>query len=357
MIRRPPYLSSRCRASKSALPATMPPLPSRFLLTLERSVASPSSDLALRHTGAFAAEIFPDLPIATTWGNLWKLAAWKPAAQASQPVSASNMDSSTDVRPAALKVMTVAANLRRMPQLQQRILALTHSSALHPPSSGSFDDSSKVVSMPRAADALLMVSGSHPVRGLPGISSLLHHSFDTLALGARLRASGQLPPMTQLWAVANPNSEADARLALRKVEAGAQVFVTQPPFDVQRFKAWVEDAASRGVWEHARLVVGHPMISSSSNLRFWLALSLCSQLPSCKGLLASFLEQEAKGTKPDMQAFCQRYNEQLLAEVLSWPCTSGLHVMPITARAKACTLEALREGGMLHSLRAQPPLS
>ncbi|GFH16440.1 hypothetical protein HaLaN_12862 [Haematococcus lacustris] len=140
----------------------------------------------------------------------------KPAAQASQPVSASNMDSSTDVRPAALKVMTVAANvgivgaadhtfwsigllsccmvlqhcssicslgnicdthtpitafllccrlplqLRRMPQLQQRILALTHSSALHPPSSGSFDDSSKVVSIPRAADALLMVSGSHP---------------------------------------------------------------------------------------------------------------------------------------------------------------------------------------------------
>ncbi|GFH18895.1 hypothetical protein HaLaN_15766, partial [Haematococcus lacustris] len=58
-----------------------------------------------------------------------------------------------------------------------------------------------------------------------------------------------------------------------------------------------------------------------------------------------------------MQAFCQRYNEQLLAEVLSWPCTSGLHVMPITARAKAFTLEALSEGGMLHPLRAQPPLS
>lgn len=45
-----------------------------LLLTLERSVGgSLGSDSELRSTGAFGAEVFPDLPIATTWGNLWKV--------------------------------------------------------------------------------------------------------------------------------------------------------------------------------------------------------------------------------------------------------------------------------------------
>lgn len=48
--------------------------------------------------------------------------------------------------------------------------------------------------------------------------------------------------------------------ALSQAERGATVILTQPPFDVERFYAWVEDARKRGVWETARLVVGHPMI-------------------------------------------------------------------------------------------------
>ncbi len=45
-----------------------------LMLTLERSIGeSAGKDAALRATGAFSAEIFPDLPIATTWENLWKV--------------------------------------------------------------------------------------------------------------------------------------------------------------------------------------------------------------------------------------------------------------------------------------------
>lgn len=47
-----------------------------LMLTLERSVGLPSREEdALRMTGAFQGEVFPDLPIATTWATLWKMLA------------------------------------------------------------------------------------------------------------------------------------------------------------------------------------------------------------------------------------------------------------------------------------------
>lgn len=52
------------------------------ILTLERSVGdSAGSDLALRSTGAFYAEVVPDLPAATTWRNWLRVATgWVGAA-------------------------------------------------------------------------------------------------------------------------------------------------------------------------------------------------------------------------------------------------------------------------------------
>jgi hypothetical protein len=47
----------------------------QVLLSLERSLGGPdkmAADDALRATGAFHAEVYPDLPIATTWRNLWR---------------------------------------------------------------------------------------------------------------------------------------------------------------------------------------------------------------------------------------------------------------------------------------------
>lgn len=49
--------------------------PAAVWLTLERAVGgSTGSDKALAATGVFAAEVFPDLPIASTWGSLFKAA-------------------------------------------------------------------------------------------------------------------------------------------------------------------------------------------------------------------------------------------------------------------------------------------
>ncbi len=49
-----------------------------------------------------------------------------------------------------------------------------------------------------------------------------HSSLDTLRLARRLQQQGDLPASTQLWVVANPNTERDASLLERKVGHGAQ---------------------------------------------------------------------------------------------------------------------------------------
>lgn len=46
----------------------------RWSLTLERALGPAfGTDSALQATSAFSAEVFPDLPIATTWDNLLKV--------------------------------------------------------------------------------------------------------------------------------------------------------------------------------------------------------------------------------------------------------------------------------------------
>lgn len=45
----------------------------RWFLSLERGVGKANgAEAELQATGAFGAEVFPDLPIATTWQNFFK---------------------------------------------------------------------------------------------------------------------------------------------------------------------------------------------------------------------------------------------------------------------------------------------
>jgi hypothetical protein len=67
------------------------------------------------------------------------------------------------------------------------------------------------------ADALLLVSGSHPVRQLPMVSQLLPGSVKMLHRGAQLKQQGVLPAHLELWAVANPVTEPDASYTEQKV--------------------------------------------------------------------------------------------------------------------------------------------
>lgn len=67
------------------------------------------------------------------------------------------------------------------------------------------------------ADALLLVSGSHPVRQLPMASQLLPGSVKMLQRGMQLKQQGVLPQQLELWAVANPVIEQDASYTEQKV--------------------------------------------------------------------------------------------------------------------------------------------
>jgi hypothetical protein len=67
------------------------------------------------------------------------------------------------------------------------------------------------------ADALLLVSGSHPVRQLPMLPRLLPGSVQMLAAAEGLKRTGVLPQQLELWAVANPVTERDASYTEQKV--------------------------------------------------------------------------------------------------------------------------------------------
>jgi hypothetical protein len=67
------------------------------------------------------------------------------------------------------------------------------------------------------ADALLLVSGSHPVRTLPLLQQFLPGSVAMLRQASQLKQRGVLPQQLALWAVANPVMEPDASYTEQKV--------------------------------------------------------------------------------------------------------------------------------------------
>ena len=69
------------------------------------------------------------------------------------------------------------------------------------------------------ADALLLVSGSHPVRDLLAPTGLLPDALYALRKAVALRAAGRLPSALSLWAVANPLTESAARSAAKVTHA------------------------------------------------------------------------------------------------------------------------------------------
>eukprot|EP00195_Chlamydomonas_chlamydogama_P007614 CAMPEP_0202908720 /NCGR_PEP_ID=MMETSP1392-20130828/47029_1 /ASSEMBLY_ACC=CAM_ASM_000868 /TAXON_ID=225041 /ORGANISM="Chlamydomonas chlamydogama, Strain SAG 11-48b" /LENGTH=379 /DNA_ID=CAMNT_0049598191 /DNA_START=46 /DNA_END=1185 /DNA_ORIENTATION=- len=326
-----------------------------YYITLERAVGdSLGSDGQLMSTGAFGAQVFPDLPIATTWDNLWK--AMTRAPQQPQPDAKQAPEAAQASGP--MRVTTVAANLRSMEDIRRRIIAATKPSPLQE-AVGTATSSPTSLPQP-AAGALLMVSGSHPVRNLPGSRLLLPTSITTLGLAVQLRKSGDIPAATQLWAVANPNIETDAALLERKVAASAQVILTQPPFDLAAFEEWLQDAQQRGVLRpgpstpdapgggsspegQAALLVGIPMITSPGNLAFWLSLASCVNRRACQALLSEMMQADRQG-KAALDEYCNKYNRDLIAKVLSMPGVSGVHLMPITPKAKRMVVGLIQKG-------------
>ncbi|GIL52702.1 hypothetical protein Vafri_8514 [Volvox africanus] len=373
------------RALSSAPQKTSPERLDSWTLTLERGVGKAyGAETELQATGAFRAEVFPDLPVATTWQNLAK--ALSSGLRASTTADREPPFTQYTTRRGALKVITTAANLRSQYDIECRLVAAA-------------GDGVEAAGGQRA-NAILCVSGSHPVRTLPLVSRFLCSSLDTLRVAQRLRQRGYIPPTTQLWVVANPNTERNAGLLEAKAAEGATAVLTQPPLDWPAYLSWLSDAERRDLLSpsppppaashspklssvpqptsdptHASqpglegsairsarrndrddgdevggtrglcLLVGHPMLSSAANLSFWIALSGCGGAPAAQALLAEAARAELQGQEAAAQYFAD-YNRRLAQQVLERGGLGGLHVMAITKASKRMVLGMLGDGSL-----------
>jgi len=299
-------------------------------LTLERSIgAREGEDARLWDTGAFAAEVYPDLPLATSWRALGDaLRAGKLGNDAGMRVPGLAHQAGDG----KMLVRTVGVQCRSKGSLRSHIL---HQA---------LGDEGQHADGTGVASALLCVSGSHPLRRLPALASFLPSSQDTLAIASALRRDGDLPSSLQLWAVTNPLIEADATRLERKVEAGAEVVLTQPPLDWPSFERWLEDADRRGLLGATRLVVGVPMLSSGGNLAFWAQLCDAAGCDWTAGAVARWRQAEADMGGDEFKAWRMQQHEATLQRALALPGVAGLHVMPLTQRARLDTLELIRAG-------------
>uniref|UniRef100_A0A1D2A210 Methylenetetrahydrofolate reductase (NAD(P)H) n=1 Tax=Auxenochlorella protothecoides TaxID=3075 RepID=A0A1D2A210_AUXPR len=304
------------------------PLPRPLLLTLERKVGREAgSDEELWRSGAFGAGVVPDLPPATTLRQLAAQALRLPGGHvAESPTTAppatcrAPAGLTPQQPPGCITVRSVAAQLRSREDLRRRMAAAVAGSEGHPP-----------------AQALLLLSGGHPVRTLPIVPHFLGNSLSMLRDAGTARSRGELPADTRLWAVANPGSETLRRLAA-KVEAGASTVLTQPPLLWRRSREWMERAAENGLTHRARIVLGVPLITSRSNLEFWLFLiGAGAGDEEAAQLLADFpASQDAEGVRA--------WNADLIRRTLDLPGVGGLHVMPLTKRARQLTQGFLQDG-------------
>jgi hypothetical protein len=266
-----------------------------IMLCLERAIGERfGADRTLWETGAFDAQVYPDLPFASSWPELLEKLLGKGASdtnpQSSTDAAASviTTNSASDSKNNALTVRTVGAQCYSRKKLVSKMQL-----ACKPSSEGGGD-----------ANALLFVSGSHPARSLPFTDSFLQSSFSMLRDASRLRTQGILPSSLALWAVENPINPPE-RL-LKKVEAGAEVILTQPPFIESSAEKWFEFAEKNSISSEIKLLAGIPMSTSRGNLEFWLRLCGLARTPEAAAVVASF--PDSNGNKEEYQQLVRDWN-------------------------------------------------
>lgn len=209
------------------------------------------------------------------------------------------------------------------------------------------------------ARGLLVLSGGDLVRrGLevvPGGASLLPmDSFRTLELVRRLGESGQLPEGLPVWAVENPlvgRVEARVDRLARKIDAGAQAVLLQPPLLWERYEAWWERAHERGLTS-TPLVVGVPVAGSAAMLRFWFFLVGCGTgSAEARALLRDYRTAERDLDEEGFTAFERGWSAGLIRRIRELPGAAGIHLMPISGTADL--LPVLSAAGLAPSERAR----
>ena len=271
-------------------------------LCLERAVGERQGvDAALWESGHFHAQVYPDLPLSPAWHDLLQLGLGGQNSVPATPSSGGAVGASSSSSTRQWNVRTVAAQCRSRSELQRLMQQAAGEGG---------------------ADALLLVSGSHPARQLPLAASLLPNSVALLQAGVRMREAGELPAALSLWAVENPAHPLES-LEL-KAAAGAEVVLTQPPFLRERSQAWFEGALAAGLSTRVHILPGVPMASSLGNLDFWLRLAGLRDDPGAGQVLGSFPRKGPRESAEEHAAAVKDWNAAFIRDVSAPHCGAAL---------------------------------
>ncbi len=278
----------------------------KFVITVEQTRDSHAQGYRkLFSRGYIDAVTLPDLPIISKFRDLF---AREAVAKGKNDRSSKSIERriKATLSETAEPVFTVAASLRTAGMVARRVS----------------------VARSGGATALLILSGGGLLRRIAGVVKLgwllPQNSFRIL------RMIRKVFPDQPIWAVENPvlpDPAARAKRMQRKVEAGAQVILTQPPFLWGRFERWLTEVRKLGMT--TPIICGVPIITSSLAFRTWLFLvGLTSTHGETEHLLARLRKAELRGAGAEEGI---NYTVEMLKQLQSTPGVSGVHMMPIFA--------------------------
>jgi methylenetetrahydrofolate reductase (NADPH) len=176
----------------------------------------------------------------------------------------------------------------------------------------------------------LCMTGDHPRIGdHPEAKNVLDlNSFQLLRMMRTLRDEQQFlsgiplktAPQFFLGGVANPNIERVARLE-KKIEAGAEFIQTQLIFDIERFRAWMNDVRAAGLHQQAAILAGIMILRRPRS-----ALYLRDHLPGT--LMPDAIIDRMQRAEDSEQEGITLASE-LTRELLSIDGVAGVHLMSV----------------------------